>query len=177
MHGEAQVALLTKPHLQLGSRLAVLSRKPLDGIELQLVKFPTPKVLQRGIVKFNYVTASGGQLTFVVLHSPPPKGRAAMASRDAYLGAASEFLMNKQNFIMIGDFNMTPWESGFAALPGKRAGDPRWVRTWNARKFWQRIAIDHALIGEGVGVIETSVLPDIGSDHFPIRVVIHSTGG
>jgi len=63
---------------------------------------------------------------------------------------------------MIGDFNLT------------RAGNPRWDRTWNARKFWQRIPIDHALIGEEVTVIKSETLPDVGSDHFPIHLIARS---
>lgn len=74
---------------------------------------------------------------------------------------------------MIGDFNLTPWEPSFKALPGNRAGDPRWNRTWNARNFVERITIDHALISDGIGLVESNALKDVGSDHFPIKLVIH----
>lgn len=174
MNGDAQVGLVTDPSLQLGSRLAVISRKPLDGIELQLESFSASEVRSRGIVKFDYVTAEGTAVRFAVVHAPPPKGRKETTARDAYLKAASQTLDTKENFVMIGDFNLTPWEPGFEALPGKRAGDPRWSRTWNARNFVERLTIDHALIGDGIGLVETSVLQDVGSDHFPIHLVIHA---
>lgn len=174
MDGNAQVALITEPQLELGSRLAVVSRKPLDDMTLQLKQFPVSQLRQRGIVKFNFGMKSGQPLSFVVVHSPPPKGRAATASRDMYLREASRSLSNTSHFIMIGDFNMTPWEPGFAKLPGKRAGNPRWSRTWNARKFWQHITIDHALVGDGVEVAEAKTLQDVGSDHFPINIIVNS---
>ena len=173
MDGQGQVALITDPQLHLGSRLAVVTRKPLDDVALQIEHFPNTKIRPRGIVEFNYTPPpSGDPISIRLVHAPPPKGRLETASRDAYLRAASRDLSGKSNFILMGDFNMTPWESGFSALPGKRAGNPRWNRTWNARKFWQHIAIDHALIGDGLALIESEVLADIGSDHFPIRIVV-----
>lgn len=173
MDGDAHVALITDPNLRLGSRIAVLSRKPLFETKLHLENFPISKVRHRGIVEFNYKTESGDEIKFVTVHPPPPKGRAVTSSRDTYLKAASQKLSDESNFVLMGDFNITPWEPAFEALPGKRAGDPRWVRTWNARKFWQWIVIDHALIGDGIGLVETGILQDVGSDHFPIRIVIH----
>lgn len=174
MDGDAQVGLVTDTNLQLGSRIAVISRKPLDGIKLQIESFPTPEIRPRGIVRFDYVTAKGNAVSFAVVHPPPPKGPKETEARDAYLKAVSQTLDRKKNFVMIGDFNLTPWEPGFEALPGKRAGDPRWSRTWNARNFIERLTIDHALIGDGIDLAETSVLEDVGSDHFPIRIVIHA---
>ena len=172
MDGKSQIALITNPEQKLGSRLAVISQEPLVDVTLQIEKFFKPNPRQRGIVRFEYEVPRGEPLSFAVVHPPPPKGKTATENRDAYLSAASRPLTNKSNFIMIGDFNMTPWESGFSDLPGKRAGNPRWSRTWNARKFWQRITIDHALVGEGVTVIEAGVLPDVGSDHFPIHLIV-----
>lgn len=177
MGGQGLVGLITDPNVQLGSRLAVISRKPLNEMKLELVEFPKSKLRPRGIVRFDYVPSSGKPLSFVAVHPPPPKNRAATASRDVYLRTAGENLSNHSDFIMIGDFNMTPWESAFHELPGKRAGNPRWIRTWNARKFWQRITIDHALVGNGVSIVEAGVLPDVGSDHFPISLVVQTTDG
>lgn len=174
MDGDAQIGLVTDLSLQLGSRIAVISRKPLDGIKLQLENFPDSDIRPRGIVRFSYATAKGNTVEFAVVHAPPPKGRKETAARDTYLKAASQTLETKKNFVMIGDFNLTPWEPGFEALPGKRAGDPRWSRTWNARNFVERLTIDHALVGDGIGLVETSVLQDVGSDHFPIHLIIHA---
>jgi endonuclease/exonuclease/phosphatase (EEP) superfamily protein YafD len=177
MNGDAHVVLITDSNLRLGSRIAVLSRTPLVETKLHLEDFPISKVRHRGIVEFNYKTESGDEIKFVAVHPPPPKSRAVTSSRDAYLNAARQKISNMSNFVLIGDFNITPWESGFESLPGKRAGDPRWVRTWNARKLWQRITIDHALLGDDIGLVETNVLEDVGSDHFPLHIVIHHKDG
>jgi len=173
MNDKAQIALMTNPNLELGSRIAVMSQKPLNELKLQIESFPVSKVWDRGIVKFNYSTESGSDISFVVLHPPPPKQPAAMASRDAYFKAASQTLHTEERFVMIGDFNVTPWEPIFDELPGKRAGDPRWARTWNARNFVERITIDHALLGNEIDLVEFNILEDVGSDHFPIHLIIH----
>lgn len=173
MDGKAQVAFLSDKNIQIGSRMAVMSRKPLADVRLNLHQFPLSNLSPRGIINFDYIMTSGAPLSFAVVHPPPPKGGAETSGRDEYLAEAAGSLFHKTNAIMIGDFNMTPWESGFTELPGKRVGNPRWNRTWNARKFWQHIAIDHALISETLAVSEFDVLPDVGSDHFPIRMVIH----
>ena len=174
MDGDAQVGLVTDVNLQLGSRLAVISRKPLDDIRLQIESFSTSGVRPRGILKFDYTTAKGNVVKFAAVHPPPPKGFKETAARDAYLKAGGQTFDEKKNFVMIGDFNLTPWEPGFETLPGKRAGDPRWVRTWNARNFVERLTIDHALIGDEIGLVETGVLQDVGSDHFPVHLVIYA---
>ncbi|WP_162143709.1 endonuclease/exonuclease/phosphatase family protein [Hellea balneolensis] len=174
MDGDAQIGLVTDVNLQLGSRIAVISRKPLDDIQLQIESFPTSGVRPRGILKFDYTTTKGNAVKFAAVHPPPPKGSEETTARDAYLKAAGQTFDTKENFVMIGDFNLTPWEPGFETLPGKRAGDPRWRRTWNARNFIERLSIDHALIGDEIGLVETGVLQDVGSDHFPIHLVIYA---
>jgi len=108
MDGDAQVGLVTDTNLQLGSRIAVISRKPLDGIKLQIESFSTPKIRPRGILRFDYVTAKGNAVSFAVVHPPPPKGPKETEARDTYLKAASQTLDRKKNFVMIGDFNLTP---------------------------------------------------------------------
>jgi len=107
MDGDAQVGLVTDTNLQLGSRIAVISRKPLDGIKLQIESFSTPKIRPRGILRFDYVTAKGNAVSFAVVHPPPPKGPKETEARDTYLKAASQTLDRKKNFVMIGDFNLT----------------------------------------------------------------------
>jgi len=174
MNGDAQIGLVTDRNQRLGSRLAILSRKPVERLNLQVETFPSSDIRPRGIMKFDYLSAKGAVTSFVAVHAPPPKGPKETAARDAYLKAASQTLEGKENFVIIGDFNLTPWEPIFDSLPGKRAGDPRWLRTWNARSFIERITIDHALIGEGTGLVKTNVLEDVGSDHFPIQIVIHA---
>ncbi len=172
MEGDAEIGLITGTHSGLGSRIAVVARQPLSGLELQVENFPDPDVRPRGIVKFEYATAMGRDIKFVVVHPPPPKGIAAIRSRDAYLRAAGQALAGEESFVLIGDFNVTPWEPIFDELPGKRAGDPRWTRTWNARNAVERITIDHALIGADISLSDMSVLQDVGSDHLPIHMVI-----
>ncbi len=71
-------------------------------------------------------------------------------------------------FIVAGDFNATPWTPGYHALPGRRAGDPRRAATWAARHPLIGLPIDHVMLSDTVRLHRYEVLPDIGSDHFPV---------
>ena len=51
------------------------------------------------------------------------------------------------------------------------------MSTWDANRPWARLAIDHFMIGEGLEAVEGEVLPDIGSDHYPIWAVVRYEAG
>lgn len=169
-----EIVVMSKQDGDLDSRLAVLSRKNLDDVELERLKFSGSSSKDRDVISFDYKTAATEPLSFVVVHAPAPLSRSTARARDIYFETVMRDLPNQARLIMVGDFNMTPWEKGYLELPGKRAGDPRWARTWNARRVWQNLVIDHGMIGQDIGVLETEVLPDIGSDHFPIRITVYA---
>lgn len=54
----------------------------------------------------------------------------------------------------------------------KRAGNPRWISTWDARKPWLRLAIDHVMIGSDFETVQAEVMPPIGSDHYALFTVV-----
>lgn len=127
-----QISYLIPQTQQIGSRLAIISKLPVSNIEFTLEKFPNTELLPRGILNFDVSFGTGHRLSIVAIHAPPPKTRAIMLARDHYLTNANRHISEKSDFILIGDFNMSPWEPGFKKLAGKCGGDPRWTRSWNA---------------------------------------------
>ncbi len=164
-----QSVLMLRPSApRMGSRIAVLSRS--DAVASVREHHPGLDHHPRSYVTLD-MNPDAPVPDIIAAHAMWPRSPRAVEARDAYLDMIRENIGARDEFVLIGDFNMTPWEPAFAQLPGRRAGDPRWARTWNARGV-ESLTIDHALVGEGMEVVASDVLPDIGSDHYPIRVTV-----
>lgn len=156
----------------LGSAIAVVSRasniSPVlleDGLENTHFNL-------RGLVKFSIEDVFDTPLDVFVVHPMMPLGREGMVYRDQLLDRTISEIGNSNRFVLVGDLNLTPWEPKFHELPGKRAGDPRWISTWDSRKPWLRLAIDHFLIGSDLEPVQSKVLSSVGSDHYPIYTIV-----
>ena len=101
----------------------------------------------------------------VALHGMVPVTPGGTIARNTLIASAAETAQGASSFIMLGDFNMTPWSTTFRRLPGQRAGDPRGVTTWPVAIGPFGIAIDHIIFSGDLELVETELLPDIGSDH------------
>lgn len=153
----------------LGSPMAVVSREKPGAVEYVDTHLTSADFNTRGFITIDYSGPLRSPILIVAAHPLKPDSFRGMAYRQRTLDAMIEHIGNRGNFILTGDFNMTPWEPAFQTLPGKRAGDPRWAPTWNVRDPFQRITIDHAFVGNALEVVEADTLSDIGSDHFPIH--------
>ena len=159
----------------LASPLAVISRLPQERYSTTRTLLDQGERYPRGILDVRPAETRSTRPQILGLHPVWPKTASRMQGRNDYLNAVAQMRVG-ENFVMIGDFNLTPWEPFFSTLPGRRAGNPRWIRTWNANDPVQRITIDHALIGSALELVETEVMQDVGSDHYPIRVVVKAKG-
>jgi endonuclease/exonuclease/phosphatase (EEP) superfamily protein YafD len=78
-------------------------------------------------------------------------------------------------FVLMGDFNATPWSRAFVRLRGAtgacdtRAGFGAHT-SFPAGGWLLRIPIDHVLVACSIGVRDRRVGPDVGSDHLPVTV-------
>ncbi|MAP94348.1 MAG: hypothetical protein CMK07_05295 [Ponticaulis sp.] len=115
-----------------------------------------------------------GSTVLVFLHTYLPLSARGMAQRDALLNAVSDEVESGDNFVIAGDFNLTPWTPRFHKLPGHRAGDPRFGITWDATRPWLAIPIDHILIGSRMTLADAGTLPLNGSDHLPVYATVCS---
>lgn len=101
-------------------------------------------------------------------HPPSPGSPHLAFDRNRQLPRIAEGLNVAQPFVVMGDLNTTPWGRIFGAVPGMRAGDPRFEGTFPAFAGPLGLPIDHIKFGGGLNLTDYSVGPDIGSDHRPL---------
>lgn len=128
---------------------------------------------QVGVTYFNDSNGVILRLPFagvqVVTAHPPSPGSPHLAfDRNRQLPRIAEGLNVAQPFVVMGDLNTTPWGRIFGAVPGMRAGDPRFEGTFPAFAGPLGLPIDHIKFGGGLSLTDYSVGPDIGSDHRPL---------
>ena len=104
----------------------------------------------------------------VATHAMTPVSPRGLQPRNTLLDIAGEVAAGSESFILMGDFNLSPWTPTFRDLPGKRAGDPRLSRTWPVPFGPFGIPIDHIMFSDDLELVETRVLEPIGSDHYPV---------
>ncbi len=143
--------------------IALFSRLPFDG---QIIEYG-----DGGLPSIDLLLSDG--LRVIATHPVPPTGAAGADRRDTQLAALAEVAAQSERVLIVGDFNATPFSRPFREL--LRQGDLRtssrsWDPTWPAEfpPLW--IALDHALVGAGVDVVEFRIGSAIGSDHSPIIV-------
>lgn len=161
-----------KDNAPLGSFIALLSRYPISDTPLRGVSYRHERWADRGFISYTVQLPNQSEVLVTAIHPRLPMSYASTARRNDTLGRINEHVSKYNCFIIMGDFNLTPWTPEFRKLPGKRAGDPRFISTWDAQRFWTGIPIDHIMVSENIEVVEASVLDSVGSDHFPIMAVI-----
>lgn len=147
----------------MGNPITLLSRRPLADRD---------RILRRDTAGRAYITADLGgdwQGTRIVLaHAMAPVWHEGLVARNTLLRVAGEAAKDSESFIMLGDFNLTPWAPEFRRLPGKRAGDPRGVATWPTSLRMVGLPIDHIMFDGDLELVDVRVLDPIGSDHLPV---------
>ncbi len=117
----------------------------------------------------------GRKTTVFATHPMPPVSAAATAERDAQLAALATVAKTTTNdVIVIGDLNATPWSSALDPLFDAGLSDTRlgYAATWPTGMWPLRIPIDHCLVSAAFGPAAYHVGPDVGSDHFPLKVAL-----
>jgi endonuclease/exonuclease/phosphatase (EEP) superfamily protein YafD len=117
----------------------------------------------------------GQTLSIVGAHPFPPRGEVEARIRVQQLKELANVVGWQQGeVLLLGDLNTTSWSPHFAdliettGLSDSRQGYGR-LSTWpSVLPAFMRIAIDHALLSDGVRVHDRRVGPYVGSDHLPI---------
>jgi vancomycin resistance protein VanJ len=111
---------------------------------------------------------------FVVIaaHPMPPATARLTQYNRVYLQKLARLIQAQTKpVILAGDLNATPWS--YNLTPVLKAG-VQWPKgsgfaySWPAQKPWLAIQIDHVFTKGFTGATYT-VLPNVGSDHFPVR--------
>ena len=131
------------------------------------VKTPTPADVQ---------TLPSPSLSVIALHSRPPWDNRRLAMRDRTIHEAIS-LANGNHFLIVGDFNATPWSPVFRTMEAghlRRAncGAPWWRPSWRSQNPLLGLTLDQAWLGPDLGVVSCDLGPDIGSDHRPLVVTV-----
>ncbi|MCP1169209.1 endonuclease/exonuclease/phosphatase family protein [Limimaricola litoreus] len=116
-----------------------------------------------------------GQVRVFGLHPRPPHYFQPSTLRDAtMLQAAIEARDEPRPTLLAGDFNAASWER--TARRTLRLGeliDPRAGRgpmvSFDANSWWMKWPLDQILWQRGLAMADFTVLPGIGSDHYPVR--------
>lgn len=135
-------------------------------------------------------------LAIIGLHAPRPELPGGLLGvppdrRDASLALAAEFagarIAAGDRVILLGDLNTTPFSIAFrrmlaagglvdsAMVPAESPRRP--LPTWFSALPAAGLAIDHALIGPGIAVVDRRLGPDIGSDHRPLVIDVRLPDG
>lgn len=107
--------------------------------------------------------------------APTEKDRAQL--RDAQLDFAATWAADQEDgFIVVGDFNATPWSWPFrklmarAPLRNSQLGFGVQPSFPTSSTFLMRVPIDHLLHSDTLSVVDRRLGPAMGSDHFPLVV-------
>jgi endonuclease/exonuclease/phosphatase (EEP) superfamily protein YafD len=107
--------------------------------------------------------------------APTEKDRAQL--RDAQLDFAATWAADQEDgFIVVGDFNATPWSWPFrnlmarAPLRNSQLGFGVQPSFPASSTFLMRVPIDHLLHSDTLSVVDRRLGPAMGSDHFPLVV-------
>ncbi|MFP4518465.1 MAG: endonuclease/exonuclease/phosphatase family protein, partial [Oceanicaulis sp.] len=147
------------------TRIALLSATPItavgDGAEESDPAYERPALLAE-------IDTPAGPLTLTVAHPYPPRTPGAVERRRAMFTDLGQTLSGTSRFLVFGDLNASVWSPDFTHLPGRRAGDPRFITTFPTWLPRGGIVLDHILVGEALAVRRAEVGPDLGSDHRPV---------
>ena len=152
--------------------MAALSKIPFDSVgHVDSPPYGYPTIVGQ-------LTVSGASLTVISSHPTIPLGPGFYAARNKQLESLVD-LVNAQrgNRLLIGDFNTSLWCPQYQKLEDS-TGLVNTKRGFGVSPSWPTfmppamIPIDHALISEGIGVVESRPGRRIGSDHLPLVVTI-----
>lgn len=128
-------------------------------------------------LKVELLDRSGQPVTLIAAHPGPAIGPSFLSERNLVFDRLQELAPSDQAFVVVGDFNITPWAPDYERLPGRRAGDPRLAPTWFSRIPGLGLPIDHVLLGNGLAFTNARVEGSEASDHFPLKVdIVHPSG-
>ena len=124
------------------------------------------------------VTAGDTPLEFFTVHLFSPKSSVLARGRNRQLeDLADRVIASEHRQVIVGDMNLTPFSPFFSQFLGRTGlRDARRVDgfhvTWPASVLPLWIPIDHALVTPERNAVRVHAGPDVGSDHFPLEILV-----
>ncbi|MEM9692757.1 MAG: endonuclease/exonuclease/phosphatase family protein [Myxococcota bacterium] len=166
----AKTVVVAKPRLD-NFGIAAITTGP---AEARLIESGTPGI------RFAEVRLERGGRSWSLLgvHPLPPLGAEMSRRRNRSLKRIADWVSQQRGpYVVIGDLNLTPFSPHFddllaAGLRNSQRGFG-YAGTWPADlPSLLRIPIDHALVGDGVVVVDRRVGPSLGSDHLALAIEV-----
>jgi endonuclease/exonuclease/phosphatase (EEP) superfamily protein YafD len=146
----------------------------------ELIEGRTPEIAGVPAVE---LTLQKSGVTFHVLgiRSWPPRNSILAHKRDRLLAEVTRWVtsMHGRHLVVTGDFNATPWSYPFRSLVDRgnleNAQDGHGLGgTWPAPLGPLALPVDHTVHSQSLVTIRHTVGPHLGSDHYPIEVVLRA---
>lgn len=119
---------------------------------------------------------NGASLGLLLVHLPPPLSPALMRQRDEALTHVAAWLHGREgNWLVLGDFNLTPWSRQLRAFEAQtgyhsfREGVGI-LATWPDHFAPLRIPLDHVFGSPGIQFGRPDLGGSVKSDHLPVVV-------
>jgi endonuclease/exonuclease/phosphatase (EEP) superfamily protein YafD len=143
------------------------------GVALYAKRPFTAQVFKTGSRGMVLLRADFGGYIVYVAHPMPPANPVLTEDNRVYLESlAARVAVETKPVIIAGDFNATIWAHNLKPLIRQKLQWPNgsgFAYSWPVGRPWLRIQIDQVLTrGAIAGRYRT--LPNVGSDHYPIRV-------
>ncbi len=109
----------------------------------------------------------------VYTHTLPPVSSSFFENRNQHIERIGEYVNSKNNCILFGDFNVTPWSTFFKKMEKESQlihSTNRVFKTWPSTMAFIGIPIDHFLHSKELELNQVKVLKKFGSDHYPVIV-------
>jgi len=156
--------------------MAVFSRRPfLEAGTLDLGVGQAENIRLRALL-------AGREISLFAVHLYPPTSPERAVRRLRQLERlAGEVAAAPVPRLVTGDLNLTPFSPHFHQLLSRsNLLDARQAQglhmTWPSLPLPLWIPIDHALADPGIGVADVRIGPAIGSDHYPLEIVLTEVG-
>jgi endonuclease/exonuclease/phosphatase (EEP) superfamily protein YafD len=137
-----------------------------DTVPQPITGFPTVRTVAR---------IGEERVQLALLHLPPPLAADwAEAGQQHVRQFVNMREGSKGRFLLMGDFNATPWSAVFRRLlrAGFRRAGAGLSPTWPSILGPFGIPIDHVLMHGPIEARSVEVGPDVGSDHRPLLVTL-----
>jgi endonuclease/exonuclease/phosphatase (EEP) superfamily protein YafD len=125
---------------------------------------------------FAGIRTGSNTLHILATHPVPPGGAEYSMWRNDHLDSLAAFCRDaRQPLILLGDLNVTPWNTHFRKLL-KTSGLLNSSQGWGIQPTWPAdnplllIPLDHFLHSPDITIVRKSVGKNAGSDHYPVIV-------
>ena len=149
--------------------IALYSKLPLqDGQIINIGEAGVPSIIAT-------VQAEEENLCVVATHPLPPFGKDYSRLRNGQLEQLPKFLDSPHPILLLGDLNVTPWNSHFRKLL-KQTGLRDSTKGFGYQPSWPShippflIPLDHCLHSEKIGIFDRRIGKGVSSDHYPLIV-------